>query len=60
MADEVKILLLRSAPVAGVMRDKGWTGPARSAEAADLIERGWAIEADRTREGKKDAGGKRG
>jgi len=51
------IVLLRSAPVAGVQRTKGWSGPAPAAEADDLISRGWAAAADRTkaRGGVRDA-----
>ena len=57
--EEMHIVLLRSASVAGVMRDRGWSGPAPADEARRLIERGWATAAEKTRGG-KDAGGKRG
>jgi len=55
--DEMRIVLLRSARVAGVWRAGGWSGVAPAAEAQALIDRGWAVAADRERGG--DAGGKR-
>lgn len=64
MAEQKHIVLLRSAEVAGTMRTRGWSGPAPAAEADDLIARGWATAADKTRPGKTggpgDGGGKRG
>ena len=57
--EELRIVLLRSAEVAGVMRAGGWSGPVPAAEARRLIARGWATEAEKTRGG-KDGGGKRG
>ena len=55
----MRIVLLRSAEVAGVMRDRGWSGAAPADEARRLIARGWATAAEKTRGG-KNGGGKRG
>ena len=57
--ERIRIVLLRSAEVAGVMRDRGWSGAAPADEARRLIERGWATAAEKMR-GSRDAGGKRG
>jgi len=67
--DEMRITLLRSARVRGKMRTAGWSGQVALREALSLIDRGWAMSADRTRgraasrkkgEGELgDAGGKR-
>ena len=48
---EVAVLLLRSARVGDVWRERGWSGPVRGDVAQALLRRGWAVVAEGVRDG---------